>query len=120
MKRTPINTDGDCAKTILAGYYKYGVATLLGGRSERQGLRYLRCMKKRVIPMNVTDEGCAFAIVTRYEGRAYLKSMTSGGGIIQQQEYWKCGRKSQLLTGRNHLPKKCSRPLSHKRTRQLP
>ena len=31
MKRTPINTDGDCAKTILAGYYKYGVATLLGG-----------------------------------------------------------------------------------------
>ena len=35
---------------------------------------------KRMIPLNVTDEGCAFAIVTRYEGRAYLKSMTSGGG----------------------------------------
>lgn len=31
MKRTPINTDGECAKTILAGYYKYGVATLIGG-----------------------------------------------------------------------------------------
>lgn len=31
MKRIPINTDGECAKTILAGYYKYGVATLLGG-----------------------------------------------------------------------------------------
>lgn len=29
--------------------------------------------------MNVTDDGCAFTIVTRYEGRAYLKSMTSGG-----------------------------------------
>ena len=36
-------------------------------------------MKKK-IPINVTDEGCAFAIVTRYEGRCYLKSMTSGGG----------------------------------------
>ena len=28
----PINTDEDgCAKTVLAGYYKYGVATLLLG-----------------------------------------------------------------------------------------
>lgn len=31
-------------------------------------------------PINTTSDGCAFAIVTRYEGRAYLKSMTSGGG----------------------------------------
>lgn len=33
MKRMiPINTDmdGACSKTILAGYYKYGVATLIG------------------------------------------------------------------------------------------
>lgn len=36
--------------------------------------------RKLRIPLNVTDEGCAFAIVTRYEGRAYLRSMTSGGG----------------------------------------
>ena len=35
---------------------------------------------KMIKPFNITDEGCAFAIVTRYEGRAYLKSMTSGGG----------------------------------------
>ena len=35
---------------------------------------------KKIVPINVTSEGCAFTIVTRYEGRAYLKSMTSGGG----------------------------------------
>ena len=34
---------------------------------------------RKQIPINVTDDGCAFAIVTRYEGRCYLKSMTSGG-----------------------------------------
>lgn len=29
--KIPINTDkDDCAKTILAGYYKYGSATILG------------------------------------------------------------------------------------------
>ena len=27
----PFNTDGEgCSKTVLAGYYKYGCATLLG------------------------------------------------------------------------------------------
>ena len=31
-------------------------------------------------PINVTNDGCAFTIVSRYEGRAYLKSMTGGGG----------------------------------------
>ena len=35
---------------------------------------------KKVKPINVTDEGCAFAIVTRYEARAYLKGLTGGGG----------------------------------------
>lgn len=30
-KRIPINTDGEVAKTVLAGYYKYGCATILGG-----------------------------------------------------------------------------------------
>ena len=35
---------------------------------------------KRVLPINTTPDGCSFTIVTRYEGRAYLKSMTSGGG----------------------------------------
>lgn len=34
----------------------------------------------RRIPINTTADGCAFTIVTRYEGRAYLKSMTGGGG----------------------------------------
>lgn len=30
-KVRPINADGGgCSKTVLAGYYKYGVATLLG------------------------------------------------------------------------------------------
>ena len=35
---------------------------------------------KKIIPINTTPDGCAFAIVSRYDGRAYLKSMTSGGG----------------------------------------
>lgn len=35
---------------------------------------------KKAIPINTTADGCAFTIVTRYEGRAYLKSMTGGGG----------------------------------------
>ena len=33
---------------------------------------------KKTIPINVTSDGCAFTIVTRYEARAYLKSMTGG------------------------------------------
>lgn len=37
-------------------------------------------MKRMIKPINVTADGCAFTIVTRYEGRAYLKSMTGGGG----------------------------------------
>ena len=36
----------------------------------------------RRIPINTTADGCAFTIVTRYEGRAYLKSMTGGGRIL--------------------------------------
>lgn len=35
---------------------------------------------KKMIPLNTTSDGCAFTIVTRYEGRAYLKSLTGGGG----------------------------------------
>ena len=34
----------------------------------------------KTIPINTTSDGCAFAIVTRYEARAYIKSMTGGGG----------------------------------------
>ena len=34
---------------------------------------------RKAIPINTTSDGCAFTIVTRYEGRAYLKSMTGGG-----------------------------------------
>lgn len=37
---------------------------------------------KKIIPLNTTSDGCAFTIVTRYEGRAYLKSMTGGGRIL--------------------------------------
>ena len=48
----------------------------------------LKFMKK-LIPINTTDDGCAFAIVTRYEGRCYLKSMTSGGGVLPR--YWSPG-----------------------------
>ena len=33
---------------------------------------------RKAIPINTTSDGCAFTIVTRYEGRAYLKSMTGG------------------------------------------
>ena len=36
---------------------------------------------KKAIPINTTADGCAFTIVTRYEGRAYLKSMTGGAAI---------------------------------------
>ena len=35
---------------------------------------------KKIIPLNVTDDGCAFTIVTRYEARAYIRGMTEGGG----------------------------------------
>lgn len=38
MKMIPMNTDSQGnASTILAGYYKYGVATLIGG-----GVRHKR------------------------------------------------------------------------------
>ena len=36
-------------------------------------------MKK--IPINVTDDGCAFALRTGYERHAYLNGMTRGGGF---------------------------------------
>lgn len=36
---------------------------------------------KRIIPINVTDEGCAFTIRTGYERHAYLNGMTRGGGF---------------------------------------
>lgn len=36
-------------------------------------------MKK--IPINVTDNECAFAIRTGYERHAYLNGMTRGGGF---------------------------------------
>jgi len=39
-------------------------------------------MKTKKVPINVTADGCAFAIVTRYEARAYLKSMTGGVATI--------------------------------------
>lgn len=34
---------------------------------------------KKLLPINVTEEGCAFTIRARYDG-ACLKSLTSGGG----------------------------------------
>ena len=38
MKRIPWNTDEDgCSKTILAGYFKYGCATLIGGEYGTSG-----------------------------------------------------------------------------------
>lgn len=36
-------------------------------------------MTRKTTPLNVTVDGCAFTIVTRYKDRAYLKSMTGGG-----------------------------------------
>ena len=48
---------------------------------------------KRQIPINTTSDGCAFTIVTRYEGRAYLKSMTSGGG------YYPCTGVMEIYDG---------------------
>ena len=34
---------------------------------------------KKIIPTNVTADGCACTIVSRYEGRAaYVKGLTSG------------------------------------------
>lgn len=35
---------------------------------------------RRLIPINTTCDGCAFTIVGRYEGRAYIQYMTQGGG----------------------------------------
>lgn len=36
---------------------------------------------KKIIPINVTAERCAFAIRTGYERHAYLNGMTRGGGF---------------------------------------
>lgn len=36
---------------------------------------------KKIVPINVTDEGCAFTIRTGYERHAYLNGMTRGGGF---------------------------------------
>ena len=44
---------------------------------------------KKIVPINTTADGCAFTVVTRYEARAYLKSMTSGGGTTRVRECWK-------------------------------
>lgn len=50
-------------------------------------------MKRIQRPLNVAADGNAFAIVTRYEARAYLKSMTGGGGyypctgVLEEIEY---------------------------------
>ncbi len=47
-------------------------------------------MMKRILkPLNVTADGNAFAIVTRYEARAYLKSMTGGADTTPAREFWK-------------------------------
>jgi len=39
--KIPINTDGRCAKTVVAGYYKFGVATLLGNTFGTSGTAIL-------------------------------------------------------------------------------
>lgn len=36
---------------------------------------------KRIIPINVTSDGCTFTIRTGYERHAYLNGMTRGGGF---------------------------------------
>ena len=43
----------------------------------------------KLIPLNVTNEGCAFTIRTGYERHAYLNGMTRGGDSIRQPGYWK-------------------------------
>lgn len=48
---------------------------------------------KKAIPINTTADGCAFTIVTRYEGRAYLKSMTGGVDITPAPGFWRLSRK---------------------------
>ena len=42
---------------------------------------------RKTKPINTTADGCAFTIVTRYEGRAYLKSMTGGADITRVREF---------------------------------
>ena len=51
---------------------------------------------KMIIPLNTTSDGCAFTIVTRYEGRAYLKSMTGGGG------YFPCTGVIEIIYGQDN------------------
>lgn len=51
---------------------------------------------KKIVPINTTADGCAFTIVTRYEGRAYLKSMTRGGG------YYPCTGVIEIHYGREN------------------
>ena len=38
-------------------------------------------MGRVLVPLNVTDDGCVFAIRTGYERHAYLNGMTRGGGF---------------------------------------
>lgn len=45
---------------------------------------------RKMIPINTTADGCAFTIVSRYDGRAYLKSMTGGADITLAPGYWRC------------------------------
>ena len=51
-------------------------------------------------PINTTADGCAFTIVTRYEARAYLKSMTGGGGYYPCTGVLEISEDPQFLSGR--------------------
>ncbi len=57
---------------------------------------------KKIVPINTTADGCAFTIVTRYEGRAYLKSMTGGGG------YYPCTGVIVIYDGREDIENQIS------------
>ncbi len=51
---------------------------------------------KKLIPVNVTSDGCAFTIVSRYDGRAsYLKSLMGGVDFSPLRGSWKSSQMSQ-------------------------
>ena len=41
---------------------------------------FTKAMKK-IVPLNISSDGCAFTIRTGYERQAYLNGMTRGGGF---------------------------------------
>ena len=76
VRRACLNTAGKgIAKTVLSGVLQVRSADAIDGR-----LRDDRNDCHRVIPINITRDGCAFAVKASYFKNAALTTLTGGGG----------------------------------------